>query len=109
MAVGTAVETTTAAKLFRGFADPTRLAIVLALLDGENHGFLGREVIVDRRMHEAEIRADVARRCGGVAKPRQALQRGVEEFLAAGQSTGFTCQLILQTAQLPDYKQINRS
>ena len=35
MAVGTAVEATMAAKLFRGFADPTRLAIVLALLDGE--------------------------------------------------------------------------
>lgn len=30
-----AVHVMTAAKLFRGFADPTRLAIVLALLDGE--------------------------------------------------------------------------
>ena len=29
------VEVATAAKLFRGFADPTRLAIVLALLEGE--------------------------------------------------------------------------
>lgn len=34
-AVDVSVEATTAAKLFRGFADPTRLAIVLALLGGE--------------------------------------------------------------------------
>lgn len=33
--VGSSVEVNTAAKLFRGFADPTRLAIVLALLGGE--------------------------------------------------------------------------
>ena len=32
-AVVSAVEVATAAKLFRGFADPTRLGIVLALLD----------------------------------------------------------------------------
>ena len=31
----TAVDVTTAAKLFRGFSDPTRLAILLALVDGE--------------------------------------------------------------------------
>ena len=34
-AVHSSVEVATAAKLFRGFADPTRLAIVLALLEGE--------------------------------------------------------------------------
>ena len=34
-AVDTAVNVTMAAKVFRGFADPTRLAIVLALLEGE--------------------------------------------------------------------------
>lgn len=33
--VGVAVEAATAAKLFRGFADPTRMAILLALLEGE--------------------------------------------------------------------------
>jgi ArsR family transcriptional regulator len=31
----TPVEVATAAKLFRGFSDPTRLAILLALVDGE--------------------------------------------------------------------------
>ena len=31
-----AVEATVAAKLFRGFADPTRLSILLALLEGEH-------------------------------------------------------------------------
>jgi DNA-binding transcriptional ArsR family regulator len=31
----TRVEVATAAKLFRGFSDPTRLAILLALIDGE--------------------------------------------------------------------------
>lgn len=33
--VDPSVDVATAAKLFRGFADPTRLAIVLALLEGE--------------------------------------------------------------------------
>jgi DNA-binding transcriptional ArsR family regulator len=33
--VDSSVDVATAAKLFRGFAEPTRLAIVLALLDGE--------------------------------------------------------------------------
>lgn len=33
--VGSSVEVTTAAKLFRGFADPTRLAIVMTLLEAE--------------------------------------------------------------------------
>ena len=32
----TGPDVTTAAKLFRGFADPTRLAILLALLEGES-------------------------------------------------------------------------
>ena len=35
MPMKTAVDVATAAKLFRGFADPTRLAILLALVDGE--------------------------------------------------------------------------
>lgn len=33
--VDSSVDVATAAKLFRGFAEPTRLAIVLALLEGE--------------------------------------------------------------------------
>lgn len=35
MPIKTAVDVATAAKLFRGFADPTRLAILLTLVDGE--------------------------------------------------------------------------
>lgn len=35
MTVDSAVDVATAAKLFRGLADPTRLRIVLALVDGE--------------------------------------------------------------------------
>ncbi len=35
MSMKTAVAVATAAKLFRGFADPTRLAILLALVDDE--------------------------------------------------------------------------
>ncbi len=35
MSMKTAVAVATAAKLFRGFADPTRLAILLALVDNE--------------------------------------------------------------------------
>lgn len=35
MPIKTAVDVANAAKLFRGFADPTRLAILLTLVDGE--------------------------------------------------------------------------
>ncbi|MCB0995931.1 MAG: winged helix-turn-helix transcriptional regulator [Acidimicrobiales bacterium] len=35
MPTSTAVHVATAAKLFRGFSEPTRLAILLALVDGE--------------------------------------------------------------------------
>lgn len=35
MPIRTALDVATAARLFRGFADPTRLAILLTLVDGE--------------------------------------------------------------------------
>src|SRR5690606_9979465 len=54
----------------------------VAFLDGEDDRFLRREVIVDGRMDEPDIGADIPRRGRRVSQCRQALECGGEKFLA---------------------------
>lgn len=109
--VAVPTEATTAAKLFRGFADPTRLAIVLALLEGEHRV----TDLVDRLgCSQANVSAHLAclRECGLVADRPEGravhyriaqddvveLLRAAERLLAA---TGTAIELCRNYTEVP--------
>ena len=111
-AVETAVEVATAAKVFRGFADPTRLAIVLALLGGEQRV---KDLVERLGCSQANVSAHLAclKECGLVADRPQGravyyriardevveLLRAAENLLAATGSAVELCRNYTEETQ----------